>query len=160
MFCAFQLREEERLRQVAGSQGGGDTDRERARQRALQRVQRVHERQAGLRGRGTPLSKGSLREGNKPGPEQGQEARMQESDDLLSTLLEQQTLSEMRRNGRSNGDGQQEVEAGVSDIAAVQARMVERERERERMWREREKTQAERAKMQREREQVQEPRRP
>ena len=157
MSSAFQLREEERLRQGAGPQGRVDTDRERARQRALQRV---HERQAGLRGRGIPLSKGSLREGNKPGPEQGQEARMQESDDLLSTLLEQQTLSEMRRNGRSNGDGQQEVEAGVSDIAAVQARMVERERERERMWREREKTQAERAKMQREREQVQEPRRP
>ena len=116
MSSAFQLREEERLRQGAGPQGRVDTDRERARQRALQRV---HERQAGLRGRGIPLSKGSLREGNKPGPEQGQEARMQESDDQLSALLEQQTISEMKRNGWSDRDGQQEVETGGADTVGT-----------------------------------------
>jgi hypothetical protein len=58
--------------------------------------------------------------------------------------------------------GKQKVEEGAdtgvqksADIAAVQARMLERERERERMWREREQNQIERDKNQRDREQRQ-----
>ena len=53
---------------------------------------------------------------------------------------------------------EQGADAGVQkspDIAAVQARMLERERERERMWREREQNQIERDKNQRDREQRQ-----